>query len=157
MTLFFIVYIVSLQQDLKRVITSSTYSQLGYMIFILEISHYVINIFHLMNHTYFKAILFLSVDLMRGLAPKLPLTYASMFISDFSLIRFPYVARFFSKDVILELAYTHFDGDTSWREGSRKVVRHSIMPVSLHMALNPMSGRDAPSVMVIPFIILSSH
>ncbi|EFJ04863.1 hypothetical protein SELMODRAFT_138175, partial [Selaginella moellendorffii] len=64
MTLFFIASTMSLQQDLKRVITSSTYSQLGYMIFILEISHYVISIFHLMNHTYFKAILFLSVDLV---------------------------------------------------------------------------------------------
>nr|GEZ75332.1 NADH dehydrogenase subunit 5, mitochondrial [Tanacetum cinerariifolium] len=50
-----------LQNDLKRVIAYSTCSQLGYMIFACGISNYSISVFHLMNHAFFKALLFLSV------------------------------------------------------------------------------------------------
>ncbi|KAK8610117.1 hypothetical protein V6N13_026661 [Hibiscus sabdariffa] len=49
-----------LQNDLKRVIAYSTCSQLGYMIFACGISNYSVSVFHLMNHTFFKALLFLS-------------------------------------------------------------------------------------------------
>ncbi|KAL2971158.1 hypothetical protein AAZX31_15G179300 [Glycine max] len=49
-----------LQNDLKRVIAYSTCSQLGYMIFACGISNYSVTIFHLMNHAFFKALLFLS-------------------------------------------------------------------------------------------------
>ncbi|KAL0289002.1 UNVERIFIED_CONTAM: NADH-ubiquinone oxidoreductase chain 5 [Sesamum calycinum] len=49
-----------LQNDLKRVIAYSTCSQLGYMIFACGISNYSVSVFHLMNHAFFKALLFLS-------------------------------------------------------------------------------------------------
>ncbi|KAJ6836549.1 NADH dehydrogenase subunit 5 [Iris pallida] len=49
-----------LQNDLKRVIACSTCSQLGYMIFACDLSNYSVSIFHLMNHAFFKALLFLS-------------------------------------------------------------------------------------------------
>jgi NADH-ubiquinone oxidoreductase chain 5 len=48
------------QNDLKRVIAYSTCSQLGYMIFACGISSYSVTMFHLMNHAFFKALLFLS-------------------------------------------------------------------------------------------------
>jgi NADH-ubiquinone oxidoreductase chain 5 len=42
-----------LRNGLKRVIAYSTCNQLGYMIFAYDISNYFINVFHLMNHTFF--------------------------------------------------------------------------------------------------------
>ncbi|KAK4755773.1 hypothetical protein SAY87_009530 [Trapa incisa] len=51
-----------LQNDLKRVIAYSTWSQLGYIIFACGISNYSVSVFQLMNHAFFKALLFLSAD-----------------------------------------------------------------------------------------------
>ncbi|KAG8383686.1 hypothetical protein BUALT_Bualt04G0039700 [Buddleja alternifolia] len=60
MTSFLAATIGILQNDLKRVIAYSTCSQLGYMIFACGISNYSVSVFHLMNHAFFKALLFLS-------------------------------------------------------------------------------------------------
>ncbi|KAK8916188.1 NADH-ubiquinone oxidoreductase chain 5 [Platanthera zijinensis] len=60
MTSFLAATMGILQNDLKRVIAYSTCSQLGYMIFACGISHYSVSVFHLMNHAFFKALLFLS-------------------------------------------------------------------------------------------------
>ncbi|KAL8223266.1 hypothetical protein R6Q57_020665 [Mikania cordata] len=110
-----------LQNDLKRVIAYSTCSQLGYMIFACGISNYSVSVFHLMNHAFFKALLFLSAgsvihamsdeqDMrkMGGLASSFPFTYAMMLMGSLSLIGFPFPTGFYSKDVILELAYTKY-------------------------------------------------
>src|SRR5271165_914173 len=80
------------QNDLKRVIAYSTCSQLGYMIVGCGLSSYSIALFHLMNHAFFKALLFLSAGAvihavldeqdmrkMGGLLHILPFTF-SMFI-----------------------------------------------------------------------------
>ena len=48
-----------MQNDIKRVIAYSTCSQLGYMIFACGISQYSVGVFHLANHAFFKALLFL--------------------------------------------------------------------------------------------------
>merc|ERR1739842_157297 len=48
------------QSDLKKVIAYSTCSQLGYMVMICGFSHYYCGLFHLFNHGFFKALLFLS-------------------------------------------------------------------------------------------------
>jgi len=47
------------QNDMKRVIAYSTCSQLGYMIFACGLSSYEVGLFHLSNHAFFKALLFL--------------------------------------------------------------------------------------------------
>jgi len=47
------------QNDLKKVIAYSTCSQLGYMMFACGLSNYSVGIFHLVNHAFFKALLFL--------------------------------------------------------------------------------------------------
>jgi NADH-ubiquinone oxidoreductase chain 5 len=47
------------QNDMKRVIAYSTCSQLGYMIFACGLSSYEVGMFHLSNHAFFKALLFL--------------------------------------------------------------------------------------------------
>lgn len=121
MTCFFAGTTGMVQNDLKRVIAYSTCSQLGYMVFACGISNYSVGIFHLMNHAFFKALLFLSAGCvihavsneqdmrkMGGLINLLPLSYAMMLIGSLSLVGFPFLTGFYSKDVILEVAYARY-------------------------------------------------
>ncbi len=109
------------QNDLKKVIAYSTCSQLGYMVMICGLSCYSVSLFHLGNHAFFKALLFLSAgsvihavsdeqDLrkMGGLIQGLPFSYVMILIGSFSLIGFPYLTGFYSKDLILELGYDKY-------------------------------------------------
>ncbi|MBC8302500.1 MAG: NADH-quinone oxidoreductase subunit L [Pelagibacterales bacterium] len=106
------------QNDLKRVIAYSTCSQLGYMVFACGLSNYSVGVFHLMNHAFFKALLFLGAgsvihavsdeqDMrkMGGLKKLVPFTYSMMVIGSLALAGFPFLTGFYSKDVILEVAY----------------------------------------------------
>ena len=117
MTCFFAATVGVVQNDLKRVIAYSTASQLGYMIFVCGLSHYSVGVFHLLNHAFFKALLFLSAgsvihalsdeqDMrkMGGLAQLLPFTFSMMTIGSLALVGFPFLTGFYSKDVILEIA-----------------------------------------------------
>nr|YP_001648606.1 NADH dehydrogenase subunit 5 [Halisarca dujardinii]ABW76598.1 NADH dehydrogenase subunit 5 [Halisarca dujardinii] len=121
LTAFFAATIGVVQNDLKKVIAYSTCSQLGYMVMICGLSHYSTSLFHLMNHAFFKALLFLSAgsvihavsdeqDMrkMGGLIGSIPLTYILMLIGSLSLMGFPYLTGFYSKDLILELAYNKY-------------------------------------------------
>ena len=118
MTAFFAASTGLLQNDMKRVIAYSTCSQLGYMIFACGLSNYHVGVFHLANHAFFKALLFLGAGCvihavgdeqdmrkMGGLAKLLPFTYAMMLIGSLSLMGMPFLTGFYSKDVILEVAY----------------------------------------------------
>lgn len=109
------------QNDIKRVIAYSTCSQLGYMILICGLSHYSIGIFHLFNHAFFKALLFLGAGSvihalddeqdfrkMGGLRKVLPFTYSAIVIGSFSLMGFPFLTGFYSKDAILEVAFAKY-------------------------------------------------
>jgi proton-translocating NADH-quinone oxidoreductase chain L len=109
------------QNDMKRVIAYSTCSQLGYMVFACGLSSYEVGIFHLSNHAFFKALLFLGAgsvihavsdeqDMrkMGGLRRLLPFTYSIMFIGSLALMGFPFLAGFYSKDTILEVAYAKY-------------------------------------------------
>lgn len=105
------------QNDLKKVIAYSTCSQLGYMVFACGLSHYALSLFHLANHAFFKALLFLSAgavihsvaneqDMRRfgGLAKVLPFAYAMFLIGSLALTGFPFLTGFYSKDIIIEVA-----------------------------------------------------
>jgi NADH-ubiquinone oxidoreductase chain 5 len=107
--------------DIKKVIAYSTCSQLGYMVMVCGISNYSTSLFHLMNHAFFKALLFLSAgsvihavsdeqDMrkMGGLIKSIPFTYTMILIGSLSLMGFPYLTGFYSKDLILELAYDKY-------------------------------------------------
>lgn len=117
MTAFFAATTGLFQNDMKKVIAYSTCSQLGYMIFACGLSSYEVGIFHLSNHAFFKALLFLGAgsvihamgdeqDMrkMGGLKNLLPFTYAIVTIGSLALIGFPFLAGFYSKDTILEVA-----------------------------------------------------
>jgi len=120
-TAFFAATTGLIQNDIKKVIAYSTCSQLGYIIFACGISHYHLAVFHLANHAFFKALLFLGAgsvihgmcdeqDIRKigGLRRLLPFTYAIMLIGSFSLIGFPFLSGFYSKDAILEVAYANY-------------------------------------------------
>nr|YP_009543503.1 NADH dehydrogenase subunit 5 [Coniothyrium glycines]AYU74393.1 NADH dehydrogenase subunit 5 [Coniothyrium glycines] len=109
------------QQDIKKVIAYSTMSQLGMMVIAVGLSSYNIALFHLVNHAFYKALLFLGAgavihavadnqDFRRygGLRPFLPLTYSVMLIASLSLVAFPFMTGFYSKDFILESAYGQY-------------------------------------------------
>jgi NADH-ubiquinone oxidoreductase chain 5 len=109
------------QQDIKKVIAYSTMSQLGMMVIAVGLSSYNIALFHLINHAFYKGLLFLGAGAVihsladnqdfrkyGGLRPFLPLTYSVMLIASLSLVAFPFMTGFYSKDFILESAYGQF-------------------------------------------------
>ncbi|HLZ72680.1 MAG TPA: NADH-quinone oxidoreductase subunit L [Dehalococcoidia bacterium] len=103
--------------DIKRVLAYSTISQLGYMMLGLGSGAYVAAIFHLMNHAFFKALLFLGsgsvnratntfdMRLMGGLRRAMPITFWTFVIASLSLAGVPPFSGFYSKDDILHAAW----------------------------------------------------
>jgi len=121
LTAFFAATAGLVQNDIKKVIAYSTCSQLGYMIFACGLSNYHASLFHLINHAFFKALLFLSAgaiihslsneqDMRRygGLLTLLPYTALMLMIGSLSLMGLPFLTGFYSKDLILELAYSKY-------------------------------------------------
>ena len=120
-TSFFAASIGLVQNDIKKVIAYSTCSQLGYMVFACGLSGYNISLFHLFNHAFFKALLFLAAgaiihallneqDLRRmgKLLKIMPIAYISVLIGSLALMGFPFLAGFYSKDAILEIAHAKY-------------------------------------------------
>lgn len=99
--------------DIKRVLAYSTISQLGYMMLGLGIGGIAVGIFHLFNHAFFKALLFLGAgsvshatgtfDMreMGGLRRAMPWTYATFVVASLSLAGIWPFSGFWSKDEIL--------------------------------------------------------
>ena len=109
------------QQDIKKVIAYSTMSQLGMMVIAVGLSSYNVALFHLINHAFYKGLLFLGAGAVihavadnqdfrkyGGLISYLPLTYSVMLIASLSLVAFPFMTGFYSKDFILESAYGQY-------------------------------------------------
>jgi len=119
LTAFFAATIAITQDDIKKVIAYSTCSQLGYMVFICGLSEYDLSMFHLVNHAFFKALLFLSAgsvihsvsgeqDVRRfgKLTKFIPFTYSMMLLGFLALAGFPFLSGFYSKDLILEVSFS---------------------------------------------------
>jgi NADH-ubiquinone oxidoreductase chain 5 len=109
------------QQDIKKVIAYSTMSQLGMMVIAVGLSSYNLALFHLVNHAFYKGLLFLGAGAVihavadnqdfrkyGGLISFLPLTYSVILIASLSLVAFPFMTGFYSKDFILESAYGQY-------------------------------------------------
>lgn len=105
--------------DIKRVLAYSTISQLGYMMLGLGAGGVAIGIFHLFNHAFFKALLFLGAgsvnhatgtfDMrqMGGLRRVMPWTYATFLIASLSIAGIWPLSGFWSKDEIVAVALAH--------------------------------------------------
>lgn len=102
---------------MKKIIALSTLSQLGVIIASLGLNLPKLAIFHLLTHALFKALLFLcagalinlfnhSQDLrsIGNLLEQAPATISSIIIANIALCGMPFLAGFYSKDIILELA-----------------------------------------------------
>jgi NADH:ubiquinone oxidoreductase subunit 5 (subunit L)/multisubunit Na+/H+ antiporter MnhA subunit len=118
LTAFFSSTIGLTQNDLKKVIAYSTCSQLGYMVMICGFSQYDLGLFHLVNHGFFKALLFLSAgSIIHALTDEqdfrkmgamrfiTPLSYICIVIGSVSLMGLPFLTGFYSKDLIIEMIY----------------------------------------------------
>src|SRR3982075_3300069 len=118
-TAFFAATVGLVQNDIKRVVAYSTCSQLGYMFVAMGVGAYSVGMFHLFTHAFFKALLFLGsgsvimamhheqdIRNMGGLKNRIPFTYWCMVIGTLPLTGFPLTAGFFSKDAIIEAAYS---------------------------------------------------
>ncbi len=110
-------------RDMKRIIAYSTLSQLGYMFVAAGLGAYWVALFHLMAHAFFKALLFLGAGnvmhamhdeldpfKMGGLKKPMKWTFIMMTLASVALAGIYPFAGFFSKDLILEVAFVehHF-------------------------------------------------
>nr|UDD74622.1 NADH dehydrogenase subunit 5 [Monodiamesa sp. 2 CZ-2021a] len=102
--------------DLKKIIALSTLSQLGLMMSILAMGFPKLAFFHLLTHALFKALLFMcagaiihnmknSQDIrdMGSLSIHMPLTTSCLNVANLALCGMPFLAGFYSKDLILEI------------------------------------------------------
>ncbi len=117
MTAFMAATIALSQFDIKRILAWSTVSQLGYMFVGLGTGAFSSGIFHLFNHAFFKAMLFLcsgavihglhgeqDIRKMGGLWKHMPITAACCLIGTMSISGCPGMSGFFSKDEIIASA-----------------------------------------------------
>nr|AVN68252.1 NADH dehydrogenase subunit 5 [Rhabdoblatta sp. RHA] len=109
------------EYDLKKIIALSTLSQLGLMMSILSMGYAELAFFHLLTHALFKALLFMcagvvihsmkdsqDIRFMGNLSFQMPLTSSCLMISNFALCGMPFLAGFYSKDLILEMVSLNY-------------------------------------------------
>jgi len=168
------------QQDIKKVIAYSTMSQLGMMVIAVGLSSYNVALFHLVNHAFYKGLLFLGAGAVihavadnqdfrkyGGLKHFLPLTYSVMLIASLSLVAFPFMTGFYSKDFILESSYGqyHFSSIVVYfiaTIGAMFTTLYSVKVLYLTFLTNPngplinyKQAHEGDIFMSIPLVILA--
>lgn len=106
------------EYDLKKIIALSTLRQLGVILRILALGFPDLSFFHLLRHALFKALLFMcagvvihrvngyqDIRYIGCLVKFMPLTVSYMTVANMALCGFPFLAGFYSKDMILEVAF----------------------------------------------------
>jgi NADH:ubiquinone oxidoreductase subunit 5 (subunit L)/multisubunit Na+/H+ antiporter MnhA subunit len=104
--------------DIKKIIAYSTCSQLGYIVVAGGLLQFNYALFHLINHAFFKALLFLTAgaiihsfnneqDIRRysNIFVQMPFIYTCIIIGNIAIIGLPFLSGFYSKDLIIEFAY----------------------------------------------------
>lgn len=115
LTLFMAGLRANFEQDMKKIIALSTLRQLGVMIVSVGVGNVGLAFFHLICHAIFKALLFLcggkmihrfrgnqDVRYMGGVVGGLPVRCVCLNVANFSLCGLPFMAGFYSKDLVLE-------------------------------------------------------
>lgn len=166
------------QKDLKKVIAYSTCSQLGYMVLICGFSCYDVSLFHLINHGFFKALLFLSagsiihinydeqdIRKLGGIKFISPISYTCFLIGSLSLMGLPFLTGFFSKDLIIELVYSnHYLAFAFWLSlfvvfltsfYSFKLLFSSFLIINQSSTINTQKHHESDKFIVLPLIFLT--
>nr|YP_010926800.1 NADH dehydrogenase subunit 5 [Latreutes anoplonyx]WKF54307.1 NADH dehydrogenase subunit 5 [Latreutes anoplonyx] len=118
LTMFMSGLVANFENDLKKIIALSTLSQLSVMMMILSIGRPDLAFFHLVIHALFKALLFMcagslihssggyqDIRFMGSLTTKMPLSVSCLTLSNLALCGTPFLAGFYSKDLILETSF----------------------------------------------------
>ena len=116
-TIFMSGLVANFEYDLKKIIALSTLSQLGMIIFAIAIGIYQLAFFHLIIHALFKALLFLcagtaihriggsqDIRVYGGMSKHFPVIGVCLNYANLSLCGIPFLAGFYSKDLIIEIA-----------------------------------------------------
>jgi NADH-ubiquinone oxidoreductase chain 5 len=155
-------------------------SQLGLMVIAISLSSYYTALFHLINHAFYKALLFLGAgsiihgitdnqDLRKygGLKLYLPITYSVIFIASLSLIAFPFMSGYYSKDFIIESSYGKYNlssifvyllaliGATFTTLYSVKILYLTFLSKPNGYAVDYNSVHEGNKYMTLPLVILS--
>jgi len=104
--------------DIKKIIAYSTCSQIGYMCLAAGLSQYTLSFFHLLNHAFFKALLFITAgaiihsynneqDIRKlfGVFTRNPFLYTTILIGNIAIMGIPFLSGYYSKDIIIEIVY----------------------------------------------------
>ena len=105
------------EHDIKKIIALSTLSQLGLIMTRIGLNCPQLAFFHIVTHALFKALLFICAgsfinqhyhtqDLrwMGNLTHQIPVATSCITVANFALCGFPFIAGFYSKDLIIETA-----------------------------------------------------
>lgn len=174
--------------DIKRVLAYSTISQLGYMILGLgaggylvihgaSASGYTAATFHLMNHGFFKALLFLcagsvihavgtnDMRMMGGLRKKMPITSATMLVGALAIAGIPPLSGFWSKDEVLAAVYHAGEFDMAffvlWAMGIGTAFLTAFYMFRMWFMTfsgeprSEVHAHESPRIMTVPLIILA--
>ncbi|MDW7731919.1 MAG: F420H2 dehydrogenase subunit FpoL [Methanolobus sp.] len=174
--------------DLKRVLAYSTISQLGYMMLGLGVGAVIgaeavgVSLFHLINHAFFKALLFLcagsvihavgthDMRQLGGVAKVMPITAATMIIAALSLAGFGIpgtiagFSGFFSKDPIIESSYLFAESTGMWLPYLFSIVAALLTSLYIFRLVfmtffgkprTDYGGHESPASMTVPLAILA--
>ncbi|UCE46111.1 MAG: NADH-quinone oxidoreductase subunit L [Methanobacteriota archaeon] len=174
--------------DIKRVLAYSTISQLGYMTLALGAGGYLVvyadtaggysaALFHLMNHAFFKALLFLcagsvihavgtnDMRLMGGLGKKMRITSLTMLVGAIAIAGVPPFSGFWSKDEVLAAVYSAGEFDSLffllWAMGIATAFMTAFYMFRMWFmtfAGEPRSdyhAHESPKLMTVPLMILA--
>jgi len=175
--------------DIKRVLAYSTVSQLGYMTLGLGAGGYLVvhahvgggysaALFHLMNHGFFKALLFLcagsvihavgtnDMRLMGGVGRKMRITSMTMLIGSLAIAGIPPLSGFWSKDEVLSSVFEAGEADPVftllWIMGVTTAFLTAFYMFRMWFmtfAGEPRSefhAHESPRIMTVPLMILAS-
>jgi len=164
------------KEDIKKSLAGSTMSQIGFMVVAAGLGPvgYVFAILHLITHGFFKAVLFLgagsvmhatndNVNMRRygGLSKLMVFTFGTFLIGYLAIIGIPPFAGFYSKEYILEAAFSHsiwvglitlFGAGLTAFYMTRMVIWTFLTPARWEEGVHP---HESPKTMTFPMIVLA--
>ena len=118
LTNFISSFIAMFQSDIKKIIAYSTASQMGLIFITIGMYKPILSFFHLFNHAFFKALLFILAGVIihhlnnkqdlrffNNIKKEKFFLYTGFFVSISTLAGVPFLSAFYSKDLIIQFAF----------------------------------------------------